>query len=235
MKAASMHSKNYGAGFPKGVHFTPVPSPLLGPRLEQIRDYNDLVCILRFLNLIHIRKGSSKWVEENLLISDQVLQTVIGSKKRIQDSIDKCIINGLILRAYLKTDREAPILVLNTFDAKSNIDRIINEGNDSKLDVIENNNPTENIFSLYENNIGTLNPLITEELKYAQQRYPDDWINEAFREAVKNNARSWRYIESILENWQVNGRSHTNNPDRRKSGRNRRHIKEIGQSASKRY
>ena len=230
-----MHSKNYGAGFPKGVHFTPVPSPLLGPMLEQIRDYNDLVCILRFLNLIHIRKGSPKWVEENLLVSDQVLQTVIGSKEKIQDSIDKCINNGLIRRAYLKTDREARILVLNTFDAKSNIDRIINEDHDSKLDVIENNNPTENIFSLYENNIGTLNPLITEELKYAQQRYPDDWINEAFREAVKNNARSWRYIESILENWQVNGRSQTNNPARRKSGRNRRHIKEIGQSTSKRY
>ena len=96
MKAEAMHSKNYGAGFPKGVHFTPVPSPLLGPMLEQIRDYNDLVCILRFLNLIHIRKGSPKWVEENLLVSDQVLQTVIGSKEKIQDSIDKCINNCLL-------------------------------------------------------------------------------------------------------------------------------------------
>tara|TARA_Y100000590_G_scaffold463778_1_gene631378 strand:- start:12151 stop:12858 length:708 start_codon:yes stop_codon:yes gene_type:complete len=235
MKDKSMHNKNYSSGFPKGVHFTPVPSPLLGPMLEQIGDYNDLVCILRFINLIHLKKGSHKWVEENLLISDQVLHAVIGSKEKIQDSINKCINNGFILRASLKTDRKARILVLNTSDAKTNIDRIVNEEHDTKVDVIENNNPTENIFTLYENNIGTLNPLITEELKYAQQRYPDDWINEAFREAVKNNARSWRYIETILENWHINGRSKTNNPNRRQSGRNRRHIKEIGQSASKRY
>tara|TARA_B100001013_G_scaffold215856_1_gene131509 strand:- start:1628 stop:2335 length:708 start_codon:yes stop_codon:yes gene_type:complete len=235
MKDEFIQRNNDGSVFPKGVHFTPVPSPLLGPMLKHISSYNELVCLLRFLNLIHLEKKHPKWIEQNLLLSDEVLQSVIGSTSAILYALDKCVENGIILRTSLSKNEETQVLVLNTFDSKSNIDRIIHDGAETTLEVIENKNQIENIFSLYENNIGTLNPLITEELKYAQDQYSEEWIKDAFREAVVNNARSWRYIQSILKNWGTNGRTQSDNPDRRKSGRNRRHIKEIGQSTSKRY
>jgi len=64
-----------------------------------------------------------------------------------------------------------------------------------------------NIFELYEQNIGLLSPLIAEELKEAEQRYPGEWIEGAFREAVARNVRNWRYIARILERWESQGRA----------------------------
>ena len=46
------------------------------------------------------------------------------------------------------------------------------------------------IFLLYEQNIGLLSPLIVEELTNAEREYPSEWIDEAFREAVRRNRRS---------------------------------------------
>ena len=55
-----------------------------------------------------------------------------------------------------------------------------------------------NVFALYEQNIGIITPMIAEELKEAERLYPSQWIDEAFREAVTMNKRSWRYIARIL-------------------------------------
>ncbi len=65
----------------------------------------------------------------------------------------------------------------------------------------------KNIFTLYENNIGMLNPLISEELKEAEKVYPAAWVEDAFKEAVTLNKRSWRYIEAILKRWAVEGKN----------------------------
>lgn len=62
------------------------------------------------------------------------------------------------------------------------------------------------IFALYEQNIGVLTPLLALELREAEQSYPAVWINDAIREAVRSNKRSWRYIRAILDRWQNDGR-----------------------------
>src|SRR5687768_12157540 len=64
-----------------------------------------------------------------------------------------------------------------------------------------------NIYALYEQNIGLLTPLLAEKLQDAEGRYPNDWIEAAFDEAVTNNKRSWRYIERILERWAAEGKN----------------------------
>ena len=63
-----------------------------------------------------------------------------------------------------------------------------------------------NIFALYEQNIGMIAPMIAEELKEAERIYPSQWIEEAFKEAVALNKRSWRYIARILERWTSEGK-----------------------------
>jgi DnaD/phage-associated family protein len=63
-----------------------------------------------------------------------------------------------------------------------------------------------NVFRLYEQNVGLLTPIIADQLIEATERYPLDWIEEAFAEAVNYNKRNWRYIRSILENWATEGR-----------------------------
>ncbi len=63
-----------------------------------------------------------------------------------------------------------------------------------------------NIFALYEQNIGLLTPLIAEDLKDAVNHYPEEWIEDAFREALQHNKRKWSYISAILRRWETEGR-----------------------------
>jgi DnaD/phage-associated family protein len=63
----------------------------------------------------------------------------------------------------------------------------------------------ENIFSLYSSEIGPLTAMIGDSLKEAEKVYPVEWFQPAFKEAADHNARSWKYIEAILKNWQANG------------------------------
>jgi DnaD/phage-associated family protein len=63
-----------------------------------------------------------------------------------------------------------------------------------------------NIFALYEDNIGLLGPMVSEELKDAQKLYPQGWIADAIKEAAALNKRSIRYIIRILERWSAEGR-----------------------------
>ena len=63
-----------------------------------------------------------------------------------------------------------------------------------------------NIFSLYEQNIGVLPPLLAEDLREAEATYPYEWIEEAFRLAILQNKRRWSYIHAILERWETDGK-----------------------------
>lgn len=62
------------------------------------------------------------------------------------------------------------------------------------------------VLTLYEQNIGLITPMLLEELREAEERYPPHWIVDAIREAVRANARSWRYIKKVLERWAAYGR-----------------------------
>ena len=63
------------------------------------------------------------------------------------------------------------------------------------------------IFSLYEQNIGMLTPIIADELREAEKLYPQGWIKDAIKEAVNHGKRKWSYVLAILERWSVEGRS----------------------------
>ena len=71
------------------------------------------------------------------------------------------------------------------------------------------------LITLYEQNIGLVTPMLLDELREAEERYPTHWIEDAIREAVRANARSWRYIRKVLERWAANGRqAATDRPER---------------------
>lgn len=62
------------------------------------------------------------------------------------------------------------------------------------------------LFALYEHNIGILTPMLVAELREAEEMYPLSWFEEAMREAVRSNKRSWRYIRAVLDRWARDGR-----------------------------
>ena len=63
------------------------------------------------------------------------------------------------------------------------------------------------IFRMYEEQIGTITPLVGDRLIEAEETYPLEWIQQAFQEAAEMNIRNWRYIERILKRWAEEGRA----------------------------
>jgi len=99
----------------------------------------------------------------------------------------------------------------------SNMNEVLDDVYSLSIDSGET--PAVNIFALYEQNVGIITPMIAEELKEADRVYPPQWIEEAFREAVVLNKRSWRYIARILERWASEGKD---------SGEHKRDIEKGG-------
>jgi DnaD/phage-associated family protein len=67
------------------------------------------------------------------------------------------------------------------------------------------------IFTLYEENIGPLTPLVADALKDAEETYPESWLSDAIDLAARNNKRSWSYCEAILKRWKEEGRGQKQN------------------------
>ena len=63
----------------------------------------------------------------------------------------------------------------------------------------------DNIFRLYEQTIGPFDPHMATKLTEAEGEYSQECIRHSFQEASENNARSWRYVETILKAHKANG------------------------------
>jgi len=61
------------------------------------------------------------------------------------------------------------------------------------------------IVICYEQNIGTINPIIAEELQDISRNYSGEWFSEAVKEACKQNVRRLKYVVGILERWKTDG------------------------------
>ena len=197
-----------GAGFETGVRSLPVPAPLLGSLLAEIDDMAELKCTLRFLWYAAQVKGSPKAVPAATLEADGVLATALGSRDEVRRGLRLACSRGTLLEA-------AGRYLLNTPENRRSAARLAPEPTATPPEpvVVER----ANVFALYEANVGMLTPIVAEQLREAEDTYPAGWIEEAIREAAERNARSWRYIATILERWANEGRG------RKGHGEPRRH------------
>lgn len=58
------------------------------------------------------------------------------------------------------------------------------------------------VSKLYENEIGSISPMIRDSLIEMIDDYPMDWITDAFETAARQNKRMLSYVEGILRNRQ---------------------------------
>ena len=132
-------------------------------------------------------------------------------EKNSEASLDKAIRHGII-DARVNDDIEKTRFSLHiqnrqTRYSGSNFGEHTREDDEEKTPwLAEVARP--NIFAQYEDNIGMLTPMVADELREAESHYPMSWIDEAFKEAVTQNKRSWRYVSRILERWDREGRHH---------------------------
>lgn len=71
--------------------------------------------------------------------------------------------------------------------------------------LTEENNDFGRISRAYESEIGSLTPMIGDEIDQSLREYPPEWIEAAIHEAALSQARNWRYVSAILKNWKIHG------------------------------
>ena len=217
-------------GFPRQVRYTPVPSPLFGPLLTQIDDLGGLKCTLRFIWLLHQKRGFPRFVTLKELLADRTLVDALAADG-VRRALGLAVSRGTLVTATTGGDGDAGrVYALNREEDRNALATIAEEvaAEGAAAATPPHTPPWEgapersNVFALYEDNIGMLNPMIADELREAEELYPLDWLEDAFREAVGQNKRSWRYIARILERWEREGRSN------RDDGEPGRHLKKAG-------
>lgn len=66
------------------------------------------------------------------------------------------------------------------------------------------------VFSIYENNIGLLTPVVSQKILSDLAEYPAGWVEDAIGKAVLAEKRSYSYVQGILRNWKRDGRKNGN-------------------------
>jgi DnaD/phage-associated family protein len=200
--------KNF-SGFPSGrLEFTPVPNILFSALLPDIDDLDELKVALHIIAALYRKKGYPRYLKFADLLSNPALMQSIGSEDSLREALKKAVARGTLLNLSFDEDE---IYLLNDGPGRQALARI--DSGELDLPGLKTirplpapAEPLPDIFTLYEQNIGMLTPLIADELRDAEKNYPADWIRDAIKEAALQNKRNIKYITKILENWSVEGR-----------------------------
>ena len=179
---------------------------MFGPLLEQIKDASGFIITLRIIWMLQQKKGRLRYVSSEEVFGDKILSNALGSKEAIQNSINMVVKGGILLQ--IRRENASDAFMLNSESDREIASDIgsIYESNDQPPDPWEIENTPPEIYSLYEQNIGILTPIMSEKLTEAEDKYPAEWIKEAVGIAVEQNRRSWAYVSRILERWDMEGR-----------------------------
>ncbi len=206
------------AGFPSRMQFTPVPDLFFSALLPGITDIIELKTTLYIFKTLYHKRGSPRFTTYRELLSDKGLVNSLKEGTRppedaLRNALEMAAERGTILHLALdRTGTAEDVYFLNTaadkeIAAKVKRGEIILSGLKAKqaYPEIQTEAPAD-IFTLYEENIGMLTPMIADELREAEKVYPVAWIGDAIREAVNHGTRKWKYIAAILERWSAEGR-----------------------------
>jgi len=191
--------------------FTPLPDSLFTQVIPQIQDIAELKVTMYVFYLLHHKQLCPSFVTHEELLSHNASMLGMG-EKALNNALGLAIKRGTLLQLNLDIEGKwQNVYFANMESGREAVDKIkrgelsITELASKEEGVGQAAQPP-NIFTLYEQNIGMLTPMIVEELKEAVKLYPWQWIDEAFKEAVLMNKRSWKYIARILERWASEGK-----------------------------
>jgi DnaD/phage-associated family protein len=195
-------------GYPAGARATVVPSAFFSEVLPLIEDASELKVTLYLFYALGRRHGYPRFVTERELRAEGPLLASLGSEpvQALEKGLRLAIERGTLIGIEIERNGGREMLLTTNTPANR---RTFAQIRDGRLPLGrplagEASPPApqrENVFHLYEANIGPLTPLVAEELKEAEQLYPYEWLEEALKEAALQNKRSWRYAAAILQRW----------------------------------
>ena len=200
---------------------TPIPETFFCKALTQVEDLGELKVILYTFWFINQQQRDMQYITLADFYADEVLTGNFqpDPEKLLHQAVERAVQDKILTSAdYQGTT----YYFLNTPRGRASC-QAIHQGTwavpGGVRPAISLDNQRPNIFTLYEENIGPLTPLISETLQEAEEMYPTLWIEDAIRIAVEKNVRNWRYIDAILKSWQKEGRGEK---DRRGTQEDRR-------------
>jgi DNA replication protein len=217
--ANSKAGKQKFEGYPRNAGAIPVPVLFFESVLPSIEDIDELKIVLGIFKLIKYKRGYLRFVTLNDLMQNNVITSgikVSGEEQVaaiIKKAVNLAVEHGSLVNARIVIKgQQEDIYIINQEPDRTSLENVLT-GKTSvpDLDVvskIDDDLPVvDNIYKLYEQNVGVITPLIAEELKKAEAIYSQEWIREAFSEAIKQNIRNWKYISRILERWTEEGKT----------------------------
>jgi DnaD/phage-associated family protein len=206
------------SGFPARMEFTSIPNYFLNILLPEIDDIQELKTTLYVMAVLYRKKGHPRFVSYNELLGNGgLLKSLKEGDEKPEDILRRALQmasqRGVFIHIVLDSDgSEEDIYLLNTESDQKTAAGI--ESGEIKLSGLramarpstELEKPPD-IFTLYEQNIGMLTPIIADELREAEKLYPESWLRDAIKEAVALNKRNIRYIMRILERWSTEGKT----------------------------
>ncbi len=206
------------AGFPAGtVRSTPIPDLFFSGLLPQIDDLAELKVVLHCFWCLHRKAGFPRYMSRREMENDATLMRGLhlqdkAPEKVLEQALERAVERKVLLRVVVEEDGGMKDLYfLNTARSREVVKKLrqgdLRLGQALVPEQGDKANRQSSIFTLYEQNIGLLTPIMVEELTEAERTYPAAWIEDAFRQAVEYNRRSWRYIKRILERWALEGRN----------------------------
>ncbi|MEE8421115.1 MAG: DnaD domain protein [Dehalococcoidales bacterium] len=204
-------------GFPRSMEFTPLPNLFFSKLLPAITDITELKVTLYVLAVLYRKRGYPCFVTVSELLGRSGLVKILANEAEpvaevLRRTLKMAAERGTLLHVEMEKDEVTEdAYFLNTESNRGVVEKVSRGeielgGGWVGRQAAEPAEELPNIYALYEQNIGLLTPMIAEQLKDAEQVYPEGWIKNAFKEAVTLNKRNWRYIARILESWSTEGK-----------------------------
>ena len=212
------------AGFPGIGKATAIPNAFFAAVLPELDSAEALLAFLFVSQVTQDQRGEARFATANQVWgavgARRAFERMGGGRAGLERGLESCREAGALLGVRLNGSTGVEWLYfVNNPAARKAIARA--RAGDLKLRPETVVAPIElderpGIFRVYEEQIGTITPLVGDRLIDAEETYPPEWIAEAFREAAELNIRNWRYIERILQRWAEEGRANeTVGPDSR--------------------
>jgi DnaD/phage-associated family protein len=201
-----------------------VPEPFFTDLLPLIDDLAELKLTLHTFWLLNGQENELRYIRGDDLRGDELLLGSLNLDSELRsphaalaDALERAVARNTLLRVDVEilSRNGGPSLAddlyfLNTVKGREAAAKVrmgqVPQFHAIATDDVRMRVQRPNIFVLYEQNVGTLTPLIADQLRDIEKSYPPEWVAEAFDIAVAANKRALRYIAAILKRWETEGK-----------------------------
>ena len=201
------------SGFGNRGRLIKIPARFFSELLPQIDHLGEMQVTLYIFWRLQTQEDRF-YIWEREIFSDEVfvkgIDTHIGDAERLlKDGLERAVARGTLLKVNTgPNERGENLYLVNTARGRKAAEGIEDGSwrpDDMPDMLIDLHLERPTVYTLYEQNIGPLTPIIAEQLRDLEETYSRGWVEEAIRKAVNYNARNIVYITKVLQTRQKQG------------------------------